>query len=117
MDLYGDLTGSQFSGNLFIRPAGDHQRENLLFTRGQRFKPLPQLCNFRLFLTSGAVAFQGKLNRIQQILIAEWFGQELDRSRLYCPHGHGDIAVAGDKYDWNANVSLGQLALEVQATD
>src|ERR1700694_2006155 len=107
MYLDGDLTGTQASGNLFVQPAGDHQRENLSFTRGQRFKPLAQLCNFRLLLTSGAVAFQGNLNRIQQILIAEWFGQEFDRSRLHCPHRHWDITVSADKYERNADVTLG----------
>src|ERR1700674_4324833 len=117
MYLYRDLTGAQASGNLFIQPAGDHQREDFSFTRGQRFKPLPQRCNFRLLLTSGAVAFQGKLNRIQQILIAEWFGQELDRSRLHGPHGHRNITVGGDKYDRNANASLYQLALEIEPAD
>ena len=101
---------------LFSRPR-DHQGEDLSFARGQRFKPLPQHCNFRLFLTSAAVAFQGNLNRIQQILIAEWFGQEFDRPRLHGPHGHGDITVAGDKYDRNANVSLGQLVLEIEPAD
>src|SRR3984893_9998219 len=102
MDLYGDLTGAQASGNLFIRSTCDHQGEDLSFPRRERFNPLPQHCAFRLLLTSGAVAFQGELNRVQQIPIAEWFGQELDRSRLHGPHRHGDIAVASDKYDWNA---------------
>src|SRR4030088_962891 len=117
MDLYGDLTGAQVSGNLFIRSTCDHQAEYLLFPGRQRFEPLPQRCDFRLLLTSGAVAFQGNVNRIQQILIAEWFGQELDGSRFHCPHRHGDITVASDKYDRNANVTLGQLALEIEPSD
>src|SRR5882672_4214085 len=117
MDLDGSFSSPNLGGDLFVEETGNHQRQQFSLTRGQRFKAFSQRCNFRLLLTCGTVAFQGDLNRIQQILIAEWFRQELDGPRFHCPHRHRDIAVGGDKYDWNANISCGQLALEIKPAD
>ena len=56
------------------------------------------------------------LNRIQQILVAERLGEELDGSGLHGPHGHRDVTVGANKDDRNINLSLSQLALEIEPT-
>jgi hypothetical protein len=68
-------------------------------------------------LASAPVPFQGNLNRIQQILIAERLSKKLDGSRFHGSHGHRDVTVRSEKDDWNVHASLGQLLLEVEATD
>src|ERR1700730_11900548 len=55
------------------------------------------------------------LDGVEQILVAEWLRQELNRARLHCPHGHRDVAVGGDKDNRPRLSRLDQLALQVQA--
>jgi hypothetical protein len=57
------------------------------------------------------------LNRIQQILVAKGFRQELDCSRFHGTHGHGNIAVCRDKDYGNPILGLDQLALEIKPAD
>src|SRR6202051_2695491 len=54
---------------------------------------------------------------IQQVLIAKWFGQELDCPCFHGADGHGDVAVSRDKNDRSVNVGIGQMPLEIEATD
>jgi hypothetical protein len=49
-------------------------------------------------------------------LIAERFGQELDRSSLYRLSGHRDVAVSGDEDDRNVNARRRQLSLKIETT-
>jgi len=56
------------------------------------------------------------LNRIQQILIAEWLSEELDCSRLHGADSHGDISMGSDEDDGNMNVTFSQVALKVEPT-
>ena len=50
-------------------------------------------------LEPSAVAREALLNRVEQGLIAEWLGQELDRAALHRLHRHRDVAMAGDEHD------------------
>jgi hypothetical protein len=54
------------------------------------------------------------VNGIQQILIAEWLGEEFNGARFLSAHRHGDIAVARDKNDRNVHVGRSQLALKIE---
>ena len=101
--------GSDLGGDLLVEKAGNYQWQHFALPRGQPFKALPQRGDFVLLLASGCVPLQGEVNRVQQILIAEWFGQELDGSGLHGPDRHWDVTVAGNKDNRNGNVGLGQL--------
>src|SRR5438445_12375550 len=81
MDFHRCLTSSNFGRYLFVEQTKNDQRHHLSFARRQRFIALTQLCNFCLLYTPRTVPLQRDLNRIQQILIAEWLSEELDRSR------------------------------------
>src|SRR5262245_39673220 len=60
----------------------------------QLLEPLAQ-CHQELFLHEVmAIAVKCELNRIEQILLTERFGQELHRARLHGPHLHRDVAGA-----------------------
>jgi len=56
------------------------------------------------------------MNRPQQVRLAEWFGQEVDGSRLERAHGARDVAVARQEYDLRMLLS-GDPALQLQAVD
>ena len=58
--------------------------------------------------------YAAELNRIQQVLIAERFREELDRSSLYCLDGHRDVAISGYKDNRNVNVRRRQLTLKIE---
>jgi len=71
-------------------------------------------CVSSLGVATGAVLRDGKLDRVQQILIAERFGQELDRTALHGPNRHRDIGVAADEDNRQAQICLGQLLLKLE---
>src|SRR5258706_3444329 len=62
----------------------------------------------------GSTAFDPRLDRVKQFLLAQWLGQELNRSGFYCPHGHGDVAVTANEYDWKRDARFDQRALQFQ---
>src|SRR5262245_46406561 len=100
VDLHGDLTHIKFTSNLFVQSAGHHMRHDLPLPQGQRGKALAQLFDYAGILTPLSVSLDAEVNRVKQLLIAERFGEELDRTGLHRPHTHGDVAVAGDEDDW-----------------
>ena len=56
------------------------------------------------------------LDRVQQILISNRFGEELDRAALHGPNRHRDIGVATDKDNRHAQIGPGQLLLKIEPT-
>lgn len=117
MGLDGCFAGSDRIGYLFVQETRNDPRKQFSFTRCQRFKALPQLCNFGFLCTSGKVSLQPLLNCIEQLLVTEWLGEEFNRSRLHSPHGHGNVAMGTDENDGNVNVGFSQFALKIKSTD
>ena len=64
--------------------------------------------------TAGTVLRDAELDRVQQILIAKRFGQELDRTPLHGPNRHRDIGVAADEDNRQAGFCLGQFLLKLK---
>jgi len=62
----------------------------------------------------GAVLRDRQLDRIQQILVANGFGQKLDRTRLHGPDRHRNIGVAADEDDRQAETCLCYLFLKIE---
>jgi len=56
------------------------------------------------------------MDRVQQILIADGFSQELDRTGLHGPNRHRDIGVATDEDNRQVQICLGQLVLKIKPT-
>src|SRR5215469_14542475 len=57
-----------------------------------------------------------RVHQPQEFVVAEWFGQKIEGSRLDGAHARWDVAVAGDKDDRRV-ISLRQLSLQIQAVD
>src|SRR5258708_14442725 len=60
--------------------------------------------------------FVPRLDRVKQFLLAQGLGQEFNRSGFYGPHGHRDVAVTADEYDWKRDARFNQRALKFQST-
>ena len=58
----------------------------------------------------------GELDRVQQILIAKRFGQELDRTALHRPNRHRNIGMAADEDNRQAQLCLVQILLKIEPT-
>src|ERR1017187_1619534 len=117
MDLHGDFAGSELKRNLLIEHARNYQSHDFALAWGERFVVLSQLAKFALLLTRCPIAIQSLMNRIQQILVPEWLGQELDRAGFHGLYRHRNISMAGDKDDGNPDSGVNQLALKIQTVD
>jgi hypothetical protein len=88
-----------------------------LFTGGQCIETSTRLQNCPFFYTSVTVALESELNRFENVLFAEWFGQKFDRARLHGSYGHRDIAVPADENDWQMRIGLHKFCLKVKPAD
>jgi hypothetical protein len=66
------------------------------------------------FVVADAVFGDRLLDRVQQISIANGFGQELNRAGLSGPNRHRHIGMAADEDNRQAQISLGQLLLKIE---
>src|SRR5580704_11703177 len=66
-------------------------------------------------LTPSTVALDRHLDRLEQLLLVQGLGQELNRPGFHCPHGHGNVTVTADKYDWKMDIRFDQRTLEFQS--
>ena len=115
MDGRGDLAHSERRGDLFCKHAGNNEVHYLALTDSQLLVSFSQLCNLGLSLPQLVVALQGLLNRIDEILIPEGLCQKLYRPRFHGFDSHGDVSVAGDEDDRDANSPLIQFAMDIQS--
>src|SRR6202035_3180440 len=116
VDFYSDLADADVVGDLFVKAAGHHQGHYLTLAGGEGLEARPQRGDRRFILQPRAISREAQLDRVQQVLIAERLGQELDRSSLYRLDGHRDVAVSGDEDDRNVNVRRRQLSLKIETT-
>src|SRR5271154_960916 len=115
MDFYGDFADADLIGDLLVETASRHQGHHLTLAGGESLEARPQPGQSFFILQPSAVARDAQLDRVEQILVAEWLGQELDRAALHRPDGHRDVAIPGDEDDWEVDVRGGELSLEVEA--
>jgi len=52
---------------------------------------------------------------IEQVLVAEWLGEEVDGTGLHRAHRHRNIAVAGHEHNRQIDTEFAELALEIEA--
>src|SRR6266481_3430041 len=116
MDLYSDLADADVVRDLLVEAASHHQGHHLTLPGSESLEARPQRGDRLFVLQPRAISREAELNRVQQVLVAERLGQELDRSSLYRLHGHRDVAVSGDEDDRNVNVRRRQLSLKIETT-
>ena len=107
MDLHGDFAGPEIRCYLFIEHPGNDKAHDLTLACGQRLVAFSQLSKLSLPLTGYPVTILGLMDRIEQVLVAEGLGQELDRAGFHGPHRHGNVPMGGNKNYRNPNARVG----------
>src|SRR6202045_29277 len=79
MDFYRDFADADLVGNLLVETAGCDQGHYLTLAGREGLEARPQPGESFLVLQPGTVVHKAELDRVQQILVAEGLGQELDR--------------------------------------
>ena len=74
MHLGSDFADPKFTRNLLVHQTRRDQAKYLLFTPGQCFETSKRLGNRTFSDATITIALERKLNRIEKILFAEWFG-------------------------------------------
>jgi hypothetical protein len=113
--LHGRFANAQLPGDLFVETTADDQAHYFLFARTERFVPLAQFRRLGPLFTGRTVSIDGLLDSVQEILISEWFGEKLHRPGFHGAYRHLNVAVARDKYNWNLDIRVRELMLQLQS--
>ena len=117
MRLHGDLADFKLAAYLFVQHAGDYQRHDLPFARGERGVAILKHPHFRLLTERHATALNGIPDGAQQRVVTEWFGQELDRAGFHCLDRRRHITVTGDKDNRHVRPLGCNTLLQLKAID
>ncbi len=99
MNFHSALTDTELVRNYFIGLAGNDKVEDFVLTFRQ---PIDASLYFSMFLslaTALLIRLQRFADTIEQVLVPEWFLNEIDGTLLHCLDGHWHVAMAGDEYD------------------
>src|ERR1700687_5975252 len=102
MNADRDLAGTEAGGGLLVREARDHEGKTLPFARRETSVMLLQLGQFGSLLPRFSINGNCSVNRLQQLLRAEWFRQKLDRPGLHRTHRRRNVAMTRDENDRRA---------------
>jgi len=116
MNFYSGLADADVVRDLLVEAASHDQGHNLTLAGGEGLEARPQRGDCLFVLQPRAISLEAQLDRVQQVLIAERFCQELDRSSFYRLDGHRDVAMSGDEDDRNVNVGRRELSLKIETT-
>src|SRR6516164_143415 len=114
VNLYRDLAHADLAGHLLVHQSGSDEGHHLELARREHFELGLELGHAFFLLPPLAVALQRIGDGIQEILIAERLGEEIDGARLHRSYRHGDIAMGGDEDDRDLDIGIDQLGLEIE---
>src|SRR5258706_2380804 len=107
---------SDIRSDLLVETTRQHQFKHLAFALRQ---PAEVRSSFRdgVFVVAvGTVLTDRQLDRVQQLLITDRLGEELNRSGLHGPNRHRDIRVAADENNRQVNIRLDEAIVKLQST-
>src|SRR4051812_8597665 len=113
--LYRGFGDADIAGNLFAEATARDLNHDLALPGAQRRKALPESDQILFILPPSMIAREAELNGVEEFLIAERLGQELNGTTLHRLHRHGNIAMACDEDDWDLPARHGELALKIKA--
>ncbi len=99
MNLHSALTDTELIRDHFVRLPGYHKIEDFVLALCQS---IDTGLNFGMFLslaTALPIHLQRLADTIEQVLVPEWFLNEIDGTLLHCLDGHWHVAMTGDEYD------------------
>src|SRR4029077_13946936 len=115
MDGGGNFARPEYRGDLLCLHTGNYEVHHVTLTRGQAFVPFLQFRHLIALTARQLVALQGLLNRVQKLLMPEWFRQELKSTRLHGLYGRGNIPVRDDENDGDIDTRFDQLLLGLES--
>ena len=89
--------------------------QHLAFARRERGQPLPDVVEFGAGLPLMAVRLDGGADGLEEILVVDRLGEEINRAALHGAHAHRDVAVAGEEDDRDLAAPGDQRLLQLQA--
>src|SRR5262249_30332530 len=111
----GRFGDADVSGDLLAQATARDLDHDLALARGQRLEAFLERPEISFLLAARTIAREADLNGVEEILVAEWLGQELDGAALHRLHAHRNIAVPRDEDDRDIPVRRRQLALQIEA--
>ena len=111
------LAERQLAGNLLVAQTGGDKAQHLRFARCQRCQAGLQNRQAVLNLPLVAHLIKRHRHRVEQILVTERLGQEIDRARFHGAHRHLDVAMRRHEDHRRADILLQQPRLEFQSAD
>src|SRR6202041_1040164 len=103
-------------GNLLVEAALHDLDHHLAFPWGERFEAPSERIQGLFILTPSTIASKAELDRVDEVLITERLGQELNGTAFHRLHRHRDVTVPRYEDDWDWDTLLRELALKIQAT-
>src|SRR5215475_6092850 len=86
MHLHRGFGDADIVGNLFAEAAARDLNDNLALPRSKRGEALLEICRGLIIFSVCTVARKAELNRVEEVLIAEWLRQELNGASLHRLH-------------------------------
>jgi hypothetical protein len=117
MHFDSGFTSTEFRRYLLIKHSGNDEAHHFALPDAQCVVSLAQLSSVSLLFADNAISSERPLNRVEQILVPEWLGEELNRTRLHGPDRHRNVGMCREKDDWNTCFPFFQFVLKVQAAN
>src|SRR5262245_24404079 len=112
--LHGRFGDAHFVGDLFVKATSRCLNHDLALAGAQRLKTLPKHTRHILTLSTGTIASETGLDRVEEFLITERLREELYCTALHRLHGHRNVGMRRDKNDWKLPVRGGKIALKLE---
>src|SRR5690242_15363055 len=116
MNLQSDFADAELRRGLFVQEAAHHERQDLSFTRRQGRPSLLQRGQLASQQSSLPVLRKRRVDRAQQICLAEWLREKVHRSGLERAHGTRHVTMPRDEDNLWMRLA-DQLALKIEAVD
>src|SRR6202162_5226681 len=117
MHFDGGFAGTEFRRNLLVKQPGNDEAHHLAFPNAQCVVSLSEFSSVSLLFADDAISSERSLNRIEQILLPEWFREKLNSARLHGLDRHRNVGMCCEKDDWNAYFPSFQFVLKLQAAN
>jgi hypothetical protein len=115
MNLHRRFCDTDIVGNLLAEAALHDVDHYLAFPRGKRFEARSERTQSLFILALSTITSKGELDRVDQVLITERLGQELNGTAFHRLHRHRDVTVPRYEDNWDWDTRLREFALKIQA--
>src|SRR5260370_17301283 len=113
MDLHRGFRDTEVVGDLLAEAAPHDLDHYLAFPWAQRIELRPERAQGLFILAPSTIASEAQLDRVDQVLITERLGQELNGTALHRLHRHRDVTVPRYEDDRDLHIPTPHLPLKL----